>query len=236
MQNRYAADIGDFSKFQLLLELLRLRACRIGLNWYLYPDESHNSDGRHLGYLEKPIFNQAEPELCAKLREVKAGQRSVAALEAVSVLGSNTRFFSEQIPLKGGSERTEWFSHSMQALAGSEILIADPDNGFLPASVGLGSRKYGKYIESEEVVRMTELAKLVVVYHHFGRNGSHREQMERMRAHCLQLTSSKDLTLLRFKSYSPRLYVMLSLDPDWHSLSKELGSLLSARYPGMWEI
>ena len=41
MQNRYAGDIGDYSKLGLL-RALHLAGFSIGLNWYLTPDETHN--------------------------------------------------------------------------------------------------------------------------------------------------------------------------------------------------
>lgn len=52
MQNRYTGDIGDFSKLGLL-RALRNADLSIGLNWYLTPDETHNSDGRHVSYLDQ---------------------------------------------------------------------------------------------------------------------------------------------------------------------------------------
>ena len=46
MQNRYAGDIGDYGKLGLLRSLSRT-GLRIGVNWYLTPDEDRNGDGRH---------------------------------------------------------------------------------------------------------------------------------------------------------------------------------------------
>ena len=45
MQNRYVSDIGDYLK----LGILRASSpgYRLGIAWWLYPDESHNRDGRH---------------------------------------------------------------------------------------------------------------------------------------------------------------------------------------------
>ena len=49
MQNRYTGDIGDFGKLGLL-RVLQESGLTIGVNWYLVPDENHNSDGRHVQY------------------------------------------------------------------------------------------------------------------------------------------------------------------------------------------
>ena len=44
MQDRYTGDLGDFSKLGVL-RLLQSAGMSIGLNWYLTPDETNNSDG-----------------------------------------------------------------------------------------------------------------------------------------------------------------------------------------------
>ena len=45
MQNRHVADIGDYVK----LAILRRLACgrRLGVAWWLFPDEHHNANGGH---------------------------------------------------------------------------------------------------------------------------------------------------------------------------------------------
>ena len=48
MQDKYVGDIGDYAKFSLLRALSCDR--RLGLSWYLFPDEGNN-DGRHIDYL-----------------------------------------------------------------------------------------------------------------------------------------------------------------------------------------
>jgi hypothetical protein len=55
VQDRYAGDVGDFLKLGLLRQLIASGdsppSLRLGVVWYLVPDEAHNSDGRHVGYL-----------------------------------------------------------------------------------------------------------------------------------------------------------------------------------------
>ncbi len=43
MQDRYAGDVGDFSKLSLLRALADGR--RLAVCWYLVPNELHNDDG-----------------------------------------------------------------------------------------------------------------------------------------------------------------------------------------------
>mgnify|MGYP006901767588 FL=1 len=79
MQDRYAGDVGDFIKLGLLRALSPDR--RLGVAWYRYPDESHNDDGRHTGYLARTQeFASLDQELFAHLRDVVLGERSIASL------------------------------------------------------------------------------------------------------------------------------------------------------------
>lgn len=48
MQDRYVGDIGDYVKLGILRALMPGE--RLGVAWWLYPDEAHNADGRHIGY------------------------------------------------------------------------------------------------------------------------------------------------------------------------------------------
>ena len=71
MQNRYVGDIGDYLKLGILRALSP--GYRLGIAWWLYPDESHNRDGRHIGYLEQPErWRHYDPELFDALSHVVA--------------------------------------------------------------------------------------------------------------------------------------------------------------------
>ena len=69
MQNRYAGDIGDFGKLGLLRQL-RKTGLSVGVNWYLTPDETHNGDGRHVGYLENNVFRSCDEQMWSALGEI----------------------------------------------------------------------------------------------------------------------------------------------------------------------
>jgi hypothetical protein len=51
MQDRYSGDVGDFGKFGLLRHILNGSQLKLGINWYLFPNEDHNEDGRFINYL-----------------------------------------------------------------------------------------------------------------------------------------------------------------------------------------
>jgi hypothetical protein len=69
MQNRYVGDIGDYVKLCILRALLP--AYRLGVAWWLYFDEDHNKDGRHIGYLRDPAqWRLFDPTLFDALSEI----------------------------------------------------------------------------------------------------------------------------------------------------------------------
>ena len=81
MQDRYAGDVGDFLKLGLLRALTAgVDAPRLGVNWYRTADESHNADGKHIGYLEPSnrhhrTLRACDPDLMARLDGVVRSDR-----------------------------------------------------------------------------------------------------------------------------------------------------------------
>jgi hypothetical protein len=79
MQNRYTGDIGDYVKLAILRALMHGR--RLGVGWWLYPDESHNSDGRHISYLSQPeVWRRFDPALFDHLKAVVISPALVTCL------------------------------------------------------------------------------------------------------------------------------------------------------------
>ena len=59
-------------------------------------NKSHNGDGRHLAYLDRPEFSNLEPRLHSALTKiVRCGQRSLEALERANILPFGTAFFRD---------------------------------------------------------------------------------------------------------------------------------------------
>lgn len=107
MQDRYTGDVGDFGKYGLLRALCRPAdvgpALRLGVVWYRVPDESHNLDGKHTGYLRPSgsnsrRFRACDPELYDKLAAyISSGRRSLADLPGLDILPPDTRYFDEPL-------------------------------------------------------------------------------------------------------------------------------------------
>ena len=172
MQDRYTGDIGDFGKLGLLRKL-RSTGLSIGVNWYRTPNESHNGDGRHMGYLENEAYRACDEQLWTKLRDiVHSERREVEALQSDQILKAS--FFSEPLLLTGKSKgersavREGWHRRALAALAGLDIIFADPDNGLLVPSAS-GTARENKYVLPNEILDYYTRGSSVVYYQHKAR-------------------------------------------------------------------
>jgi len=108
MQNRYTGDIGDFCKYGLirflfLAELGGLNM-KLGVNWYLVPNETHNQDGKYITYLNDAITKNVEeykvcdPYLYNKLQAiVRENRRTVDRVEEREILPESTEYFRKKL-------------------------------------------------------------------------------------------------------------------------------------------
>lgn len=182
MQNRYAGDVGDFMKFGLLRSLVVPVTAdgtelSVGLNWYLAPDEGRNADGKHISYLDvhsrhHSSLRACDPGLMLSLASVVRNGRSVAALEACDALPAGSQTHNEMLrPELGPAGRRAWHQRGLDALAGCDIVFADPDNGIYS---GPRRSKLHKFALVDELADYAQRRQSLVVYHHHDRS-SHRE-------------------------------------------------------------
>ena len=211
MQDRYAGDIGDFVKLGLLRALSPGR--KLGIAWYRFPDEDHNGDGRHVGYLDRPEeYSSFDPELFTHLRNVVRSARSIASLH--SVLGANTVFADEsldvsQVPARMRRPwRQKWFAGVIDRLTACDLVFADPDNGIIDDSdKRKGSAKFGKQMPLEEV-RQLAADRCAVIYHHNTRRpGGHDAEVD----YWLSEIGLPGFAI-RASRYSPRTFLVLNPD------------------------
>lgn len=184
MQNRYVGDVGDFAKYSLLRALRAGRpTLTLGVFWYLYPDEEHNGDGRHIGYLDQPALRDRDIETHRALAEfVRSGSRSIAAVERSSIL-RGASFYSNCVAIREGpaarlAHRSSWFDNGLAALSGADILFFDPDNGIETRALKRSDHRAGKYVFWEELERAWATGASLVVYNHLNRSASAAMQTE----------------------------------------------------------
>ena len=212
MQNRYTGDIGDYSKLGLL-RVLQSAGFTIGLNWYLTPDETHNSDGRHVNYLHQDEYRACDPDLWLGLKAIVDGEnREVRYMENDDILQAT--FFSDCLDFRGKKKvkrterRAEWFTKSLDVMAGNDIVCVDPDNGLVVPSAK-GRPKENKYVLPEELARYYAQGSTVVYYQHKARRKDpfYTDQLKALLRR-EDLPGASGLAL-KFEKVSQRYYMFL---------------------------
>src|SRR5215469_84446 len=67
------------------------------------------------------------------------------------------------------AKRADWFERAQRAVADSELVFLDPDNGLAVPSVPLTSPMSGKYATVHEIVTLLDTGAGVVLYQHGNR-------------------------------------------------------------------
>jgi hypothetical protein len=214
LQNRYVGDIGDFVKLSLLRALCYGQ--RLGVIWWLVPDESHNKDGRHIAYQKNSTkWRQFDPELFDALCEVvRIGDRSVAALESAEVLPLDTLYIRDEVPLPSklssrASARICWFQRAVTSLQDSSVVFIDPDNGLEPERFRPASKASVKSVRIDEVSTLRNTNRALIIYHHQTRmRGGHTHELHHL-ARKLRALGTNRVDALRAKPYSPRAFFLV---------------------------
>jgi len=174
MQNRYTGDIGDFGKLGLL-RILQTRGLAIGVNWYLTPDEKHNDDGMHTGYLQEKNekYRKCDESLWLELKQiVDANQRKVSTLQNEHIL--RAAYYDEPLDFTGKkkaeriSTREEWHKKALDQLSELDVVFVDPDNGLVVPSAE-GRPKENKYVKPDELLAYYRRGSTVIYYQHKAR-------------------------------------------------------------------
>ena len=183
MQDRYVGDIGDFVKYALLRVVTG--ESKLGVAWYLHPNECASADGRHTDYLTFPAeWRCLDEDLFDGLKKiVESTRRSVTAVEASKVLPdvvfADERLDIAKVPVSCRSSwRRIWFEGVRRRLDGCDVVFADPDNGLLPDSRFQPTVKRSAKSIPEQEVRDLSAGRPMVVYHHnTRRKGGHRAEI-----------------------------------------------------------
>jgi hypothetical protein len=190
LQDRYVGDVGDFAKYGLLRRLAGRRGereIRLGLVWCLFPNETHNDDGRHVSYLRKPEFEALDDPLLTALRKiVTSGNRCISAVSGGGLFPDRTVFCDAATaapapPRLSRSNRlrhrTEWLDRCFRITEECDLVFFDPDNGVEIASVPKHHPNAGKYIYWDELMPFWGRRQTLLVYHHLNRKGSAARQV-----------------------------------------------------------
>lgn len=203
MQDRYAADVGDFGKFALLEALQGAVGGPLGIVWYKVDNENHNNDGLHIQYLLQPNFHGLNDSLRSQLQRVVDTGRSISNLKKRVALLRRATCFNEVVPTRG---REAWFQRALGAMSGKPIVFLDPDNGISwHETAGI------KHVSMEEIRALSQGADLIVVYHHFDRSTRHEEQFAERLEQLRTVAREKDVVSgIRFRRGTGRVFMLVA--------------------------
>ena len=226
MQNRYCGDIGDYVKLAILRALTPGQ--KLGVGWWLYPDESRNGDGRHTSYLCQPQkWRHLDPTVFDHLKAVvTAREREVAALEHEGLL-PGAMYFREPVPTgaRAGDRRvarTQWLARLRNALEPCNPIFLDPDNGFETKAFDLGAAKAGKSVALSELLELRRTGQAILVYHHqTRRRGGHEKELEHWGE---RLRAAGFSQALRASAFSARAFFLLDGTPRLRARAAELST------------
>jgi hypothetical protein len=165
VKEQYVGDVNDYRKYALL-RLLGRSGLKLGVCWMLTPDD-HSGHGNKLGYLDQPKQEQHDPEMFAvltRLREVPRGQR-LMMVETSGAL-KDALFFNEIVPERL-FERQLWFRRASSAMAQTDLVFFDPDNGLEVKAVPMGRKKSSKYVYLDEIAAAYRAGHSLLIYQHF---------------------------------------------------------------------
>ena len=256
MQDRYIADIGDFGKYGLLRALCGMHggpSLRLGVVWYLVPDEPYNNDGKYTRYLQElnPAFLECDSVLYNRLRSLlvdEAGQlimncRRVETIETSELLPRKTIFHTERLVYlkemsreERLSKRQKWLERALEATGPADLVFLDPDNGIECKSVGRAALKGPKYVFWDEIESFVRFGKSVVVYHHLGRSCSWREQVARLLEQFRErMPKNFAVSALIYKRGTGRAYFVVAATKHRHLLKNRLAGFRSSPWNNHFE-
>ncbi|MEP3630989.1 MAG: hypothetical protein ABJN04_13400 [Hyphomicrobiales bacterium] len=218
MQDRYAGDVGDYVKLALLRSLSEGR--KLGVAWYLYPDEGHNEDGKHISYLKEPSkWRHLDPDLFDALKLIANETRSVNAIEESGVLQaefSSERMVSPMNYRLRSDWRRDWHEGTLDDLNSCDLVFADPDNGMIDDDPKRRTKeKFSKQIPLNEVLKLAE-NRTAVIYHHNTRfKGGHELEVK----HWLGLLGNA--IAVRANSYNCRTFFVVNPDDKLRSTCED---------------
>ena len=216
---------------------------RLGVVWCLYPDESHNADGKHTGYLTGSsatgnALRACDPELWEQLRRLVVGNsRHVVEIRKSGLLPDTTVYFERSLTYPRSASRSlrqairnSWTKCALGATLGTELIFVDPDNGISNTIDPLG-KKGPKYVTVDELRRYTDRGQSLVIYHHLGRRAKAvRQIMDIAKGLQVSMKSHRLPWALWYHRGTARAYFILAQEHHRHMLENRLVSFLA----GSW--
>ncbi len=250
MQDRYLCDIGDFAKFGLLREIMASGAAtRLGVLWYLVPDESHNNDGRHISYLDespgnKKRFRACDPSLYDTFSAlVRTGARCVSMVGKSALLPRETVYHNQALTYREvrkadrNKHRSSWFAAANELAESADLVFLDPDNG-LEVGIDRHTARGPKYAYYDDLDILNRDDRTIIVYQHANRNGSMLNQiLGRLGDLQRRLDRpTESLFALRWRRISPRVFIVAAASSHRKALRACVQSMLAGPWGAHFEL
>lgn len=239
MQNRYVGDIGDYGKYGLLRELEN-SGYKLGISWYLVPDESHNEDGKHISYLYNGQYKQYDSSLFdALLYLVKNNKRNLQEIEQFGIF-KNAIFYSEVLRMSSTSsadraiERLNWHNKALYTLKSCPVIFLDPDNGLEVKSNSSTSAKGNKYVANSELIDYFSLGHTVILYQHRGRE-SDNTCLKKLHKIKSEYMPDAKMFSLKYSKGTIRHFVFFAQPSYAYKLAEECLSIAEVKWKGFYE-
>lgn len=235
MKNQYFGDIGDYSKFVLISQLLR-SGLKLGLNWYLTKNDG-KTDGKHIDYLNKQDYYNSDTELCDFLKKsINEDSRNIAETRSFERF-KDIKFYEDLLDIEDISGRTpvgrnvrvrrreDWFSSSLMELSDVDIIFCDPDNGIASQKMKLTGKNSVKFVFLDEIEKMIDAGFSLVVYNHRDRS-KEEYYLERIR-NSYKGENDIKTRIIRFNRYSVRDYILLIQKDHQEKLEASIDEFLN---------
>jgi len=221
VKNQYVGDIGDFGKV-LLLKHLAVLGFRLGINWLLTVDDD-SEDGRHrdyINYRKQHCLCSCDLELFNKMQTLAKhprASRNIIILEDIIRDFSCSTVFYRRL-YKPTCDRQMVEEEALHVLNSqvSDLVFFDPDNG-----IDFGKRYSEKHVYVDHLQHYWSRGQSILTYHHLGRNGSHEEQIKRLKDRLVVSLKDSIVYAYHVRRGSARVY-MLCIQPE--HLSRIYGS------------
>ena len=246
VQNRYVGDVGDFGKYGLLRRLTGMTDpetpepdLKLGVVWYLHPDECGNADGGHIGYLRPTNRNEAmygacDPDLRVMLRAlVEGGRRYVRCVQRSPILPEGTLYYDALLhyppdmlrPIRV-EVRARWLAGALRATVDADVVYLDPDTGI--ASDQMMYRKAGpKYTYMSDLRAFWERGQSLVIYHSLGRSEPVDDLIRETAALICDGLGTEPISL-RYKRGSPRVFYVVSQPAHTGTITERIDRMLAS--------
>jgi hypothetical protein len=227
MQDRYVGDIGDFGKYGLLRFLSGLtdvvadKPLRLGVVWYLVPNESESNDGSHISYLlhDRYRLRFCDPPLYDTLQGlVRQDARHVDAIEKSAVFPNTTLFHAAPLSFSKPSHslkerlqsRSMLLRTALTVTKAADLVFFDPDNGLEVRSVARHERRGPKYAFLDELRLFGGRGQSVVIYQHLCRRKTAAQQIEDRLFSLRRVFPHAMVTALRYRRGSPLAFFIVA--------------------------